>query len=160
MISEDTQKTIRRLMVKFPCSDSALMPSLCLIQKENGYVSEEDMQGLARLFGLSEARIFSVASFYTMLSMKPRGRYHIQVCTNVSCTILESETLFDYLSGRLGIREGETTPDGLFSIEAVECLGACGYAVAMMINMDHYENLDFEKAFALIESIREKERLK
>ena len=115
------------------------------------------MEDLSEILNLPEARIFSTASFYSMLNLKPGGKYHIQVCTNVSCSLIEKETLFDYISKKLGIREGESTPDGLFSLEAVECLGACGYAPAMMINADHYENLDFNKADEIIDSIREYE---
>ncbi|GBD96190.1 NADH-quinone oxidoreductase subunit 2 [bacterium BMS3Abin06] len=157
MIDKDTRITIAGFMKKFPCRDSALVPSLCLIQKENGYISGSDMEDLSEILNLPEARIFSTASFYSMLNLKPGGKYHIQVCTNVSCSLIEKETLFDYISKKLGIREGESTPDGLFSLEAVECLGACGYAPAMMINADHYENLDFNKADEIIDSIREYE---
>ena len=157
MIDRDTRKTIEGFMKKFPCRDSALLPSLCLIQKKNGYVSESDMEYLSGILNLPEARIFSTASFYSMLNLKPGGKYHIQVCTNVSCSLIEKETLFDYISKKIGIRGGESTPDGLFSLEAVECLGACGSAPAMMINADHYENLDFNKADEIIDSIRKHE---
>jgi NADH:ubiquinone oxidoreductase subunit E len=88
-----------------------------------------------------------------MLRLKPKARYHIQVCTNVSCSLLETETLFDHISGKLGIGNGEATPDGLLSLEAVECLGSCGYAPAMMINDEHYENLSFERVDEIIDTI-------
>ena len=157
MIDEHAKKTIEGFIKKFPCGDSALVPSLCLIQKENGYISESDMERLSEILNLPEARIFSAASFYSMLRLSPGGKYHIQVCTNISCSILEKETLFDYISKKLSIRGGESTPEGLFSLEAVECLGACGYAPAMMINADYYENLDFNKVDAIIDSIRKHE---
>ncbi|MBI5664353.1 MAG: NAD(P)H-dependent oxidoreductase subunit E [Nitrospirae bacterium] len=148
------KQTILGLMKKFPCTDSAILPSLCFIQKEKGHISEDDMKELSGILQFSEARIYSAASFYSMLRLKPRARYHIQVCANVSCSLLETESLLDYISGKLGIGEGEMTPDGLFSLEPVECLGSCGYAPAMMINTEHYENMSFEKADEVIEMIR------
>jgi len=157
MIDINTRKTIERFMKKFPCKESALLPSLSLIQKQNGYISTSDMKELAEILNLPQARIFSTASFYSMLSLSPRGKYHIQVCTNVICSLLDGEPLLDYISKKLGIKEGEVTPDGLFSLAAVECLGSCGHAPAMNINMKHYENLNFEKVDRILNSIvREK----
>lgn len=144
-------------MKKFPCRDTAIIPSLSLIQNHYGYVTENDMEELSRILNLPEARIFSVASFYSMLRLKAAGKYHIQVCTNLSCSLDDRESLFDYISKKLHITEGETTPDGLFSVESVECLGSCGYAPAMLVNSVHYENLDFDKVDKIIESIRKKE---
>ncbi|MBI5408335.1 MAG: NAD(P)H-dependent oxidoreductase subunit E [Nitrospirae bacterium] len=154
MINENTRKTIERFIRKFPCRDSALVPSLSLIQRENGYVSEADMEELAKILRLSEARIFSVASFYTILSLKPIGKYHIQVCSNVVCSLLDGYPLVDYIAKILGIREGETTPDGMFSLASVECLGSCGYAPALQINMEHYENLTYERIEEIVEMLR------
>ncbi len=157
MINEKMRKTIEGFMKKFPCRDSALVPSLSLIHKENGYISEDDMEELSKILKLPEARIFSAASFYSMLSLKSIGKYHIQVCTNVVCSLLDGEPLFDHISRVLSIQEGEITPDGLFSIATVECLGACGYAPAIQINMEHYENLTTQKVDKLIDSIRKRE---
>jgi len=153
MIDQDMRETIKGLMKKFPCRDSAVLPSLSFIQKTKGHISEEDMRELSGILQFSEARIFSAASFYSMLRLKPKAKYHIQVCTNVSCSLLETEPLFDYISGKLGIGDREATQDGLFSLESVECLGSCGYAPAMMINDEHYENLNFEKVDEIIEKI-------
>ena len=157
MIDETMRQTIEGIIKKLPCRDSAVVPSLSYIQKVKGHISESDMEDLAVILQFPEARIFSVASFYSMLKLRPKARYHIQVCTNVSCSLLETETLFDHISGKLGIGDGETTPDGLLSLESVECLGSCGYAPAMMINTEHYENLSFNKADEIIDAIKEKE---
>jgi NADH-quinone oxidoreductase E subunit len=154
MIDENMRQTIEELIKRLPCRDSAVVPSLSYIQKVKGFISESDMEDLAVILQFPQARIFSAASFYSMLKLKPKAKYHIQVCTNVSCSLIETETLFDYISGKLGIGDGETSLDGLFSLEAVECLGSCGYAPAMMINTEHYENLSFEKVDEIIESIR------
>ncbi len=153
MIDKEMKEIIEGFMKKLPCRDSAVLPSLSLIQKQNGYISESDMETLSGILKFPEARIFSAASFYSMLSLKRRGKYHIQVCSNVACSLAGEGYLLDYISGKLGIKEGDTTPDGLFSIEPAECLGSCGYAPVMMINMEHYENLSFEKVDEIIESI-------
>jgi NADH-quinone oxidoreductase E subunit len=158
MLDKDIRNSIEALMKKLPCIDSAILPSLSLIQKQNGYISEGDMEELSRILKFPEARIFSVASFYSMLNVRPRGKYHLQICTNVSCSIVEKETLFDYISEKLDIKDSETTPDGLFSIESVECLGSCGYARAMIVNSDHYENLNFEKVDEILNEIEKRER--
>lgn len=158
MIDDGLKQEIERLMIKFPCIDSAILPSLTLIQERKGFVSQSDMEELARMLKFSEARIFSVASFYTMLKLKPQGKYHLQVCTNVSCSLVKEKTMMEHLSQRLGISDGGTTGDGLFSLEAVECLGSCGYAPAIMINAEHYENLDFDRVDQILESLREKEK--
>jgi NADH-quinone oxidoreductase E subunit len=151
------RKAIERFTKKFPCKESALLPSLSLIQKLNGYISVSDMEELAKILNLSKARVFSTASFYSMLSLKPRGKYHIQVCTNVICSLLDGEPLFDYISKKLGIKEGEVTSDGMFSLTAVQCPGSCGHAPAMNINMEHYENLNFEKVDKILNSIMKNE---
>jgi len=157
MIDETMRQTIDGIIKKLPCRDSAVVPSLSYIQKVKGYISESDMEDLAIILQFPRAHIFSAASFYSMLKLRPKGRYHIQVCTNVSCSLFETEPLIDHISGKLGIAEGEMTPDGLFSLEAVECLGSCGYAPAMMINTEHYENLSYEKVDEIVNLIKEKE---
>ncbi len=157
MMDDKMRQTIEGIIIKLPCRDSAVVPALSYIQKEKGHISESDMEDLAVILQFPQARIFSAASFYSMLKLRPKARYHIQVCTNVSCSLLETEPLIDYISGKLGIGDGETTPDGVFSLEAVECLGSCGYAPAMMINSEHYENISFKKADNIIDSIKEKE---
>jgi NADH-quinone oxidoreductase E subunit len=156
-MEDETKKIIARLVSRFLKKESALLPVLTLLQKENGYISEDNMRYISKILNISEARVFSTTSFYSLLSLQSGGKYNIQVCTNIVCSILDDETLFDYVSKTLGIKEGEITPDGLFSITAVECLAACGYAPAMQINMEHYENMTFEKVDEIIDSIRKKE---
>ena len=148
---------IFRLSDRFPEKESAILPALCYLQNTHGYVSEEGMRTIAVALHVSEARIFGTASFYSMLNLEPEGKYIIQICTNVVCTLLTENPLFEYISNSLGIRVGEVTPDGLFSIKEVECLGACGYAPAIQINADRYENLSLEKIDGIINSIRNRE---
>ncbi len=146
--------TISRLSKRFPEKESALLPALCYLQNTYGSVSKEGMSTIAAILNVSEARVFSAASFYSMLNLKPEGKYIIQICANVVCTLLTENPLLEHISNSLGIRAGEITPDGLFSIKEVECIGACGNAPAMMINADRYENLTFEKVDEILESIR------
>lgn len=155
MIEKELRDNIESVMKTLPCMDSAILPALQLIQERHGYISEDDMEELSRILNFSEARIFSTASFYSMLKLKPKGKYHIQVCTNVACSLPGKESLYDYISEKLGIGDGEHTPDNLFSLESVECLGSCGYAPAMIINSDHYESLDFTKVDEIINAINE-----
>ena len=153
-MNEELKQLIKRLAKRFPEKESALLPALCYLQDRDGYVSKEGMRSIAVILNVSEARVFSAASFYSMLNLEPEGKYIIQICTNVVCTLLTENPLLGYISNSLGIRKGEMTPDGLFSIKEVECLGACGYAPAMQINADRYENLTFERVDEIIDSIR------
>ncbi|MBI5055553.1 MAG: NAD(P)H-dependent oxidoreductase subunit E [Nitrospirae bacterium] len=156
-MEDKTKRLIIKLIHRFPKKESALLPALSMIQKRNGHITEHDLEEIAKIMDLPEARVFSAASFYTMLSLKRIGKYHIQVCTNVVCSLLKGESLLKHLSEKLGVQEGEITQDGLFSIASVECLGSCGNAPAIQINMDHYEDMSIEKVDAMIEDIKKME---
>ena len=137
----ENEKRLQDLLAKYPTKQSALLPALYLVQDQEGWVSPEAMEFLAGRLALSAAYVESVACFYTMYNKKPVGKYHVQVCTNVSCLIVGAPTIVDRLKTRLGLEFGETTADGKFTLTEVECLGACGTAPAMQINDDYYENL-------------------
>jgi len=154
-MNNDIVKSINELLVKFPDNESALLPVLLLLQNANGYVSGKDMEILSGMLNISQSRIYSTASFYSMLNLKPLGKYNIQVCTNVVCTLLTPNPLLEYITKCIGIKIGETTSDGLFSLVGVECIGACGNAPAMMINLDRYENVTFDDVDEIIGLIRE-----
>jgi NADH-quinone oxidoreductase subunit E len=156
-MDKEFRETVIRLMERFPEKESALLPALCMLQDRKGHVSEEGMRSVAAIFKVPEARVFSVASYYSMLRLRPEGKYIIQICSNIVCTILNEHPLFDHISGALGITDGETTPDGLFSIIEVECLGACGYAPTMLINSERYENVTPDMVDEVISSIRKRE---
>lgn len=144
MISPETRSKIEALKAKYPLARSALVPALHLAQREIGYLSPEAMREVAALVGVPPVEAASVASFYTMLQRKPVGRHVIQVCTNLSCSLLGAEHLVEVLRRRLGIDVGQTTPDGRFTLETVECLGSCGTAPVMQIDDDYYENVTEE----------------
>ncbi len=159
MIDENTKGNIHRLAGKYPCSESAILPALNLIQRNNGFISREDMAGLARILGFPESRVFSVASYYSRFRLRSMGKYHIQVCSNVSCFLSGSDQLYQHMSSRLGIGEREVTEDGIFSIEKVECLGSCGYGPSMQINCTHFENLDMKTVDRIINNLRKTHEL-
>jgi NADH-quinone oxidoreductase subunit E len=139
--NESAKKELEKIMGRYPSRQAALLPALYLAQREFGYVSEEVIAYLSRLMELPKSRIFGVASFYTMFNKKPVGKYFIQVCANISCAMMGADSLFEYLSQKLGIKEGETTKDGKFTLVKVECLGACGEAPTMQVNDRYYGNL-------------------
>jgi len=130
-----------------------LIPSLQITQEENGYVTPEAVQEIARIFGLSPNEVYEVASFYTMLYKKPVGKYVIQICTNISCLLCDCEKLLAHLQVRLGIKPGETTPDRKFTLVEVECLASCGTAPVVQINEDYHEDLTIEKLDLILDSL-------
>lgn len=145
MFSEENLKKLEELKRKYPTKKSLTLPALWLAQEQFGWISEDVMKYIASLIDVPFNHIYSVASFYTMYNKKPVGKYHIQICTNISCQLMGAETLVQYLCKKLNVNVGQTTDDGKFTITEVECLGACGGAPAMQINDDYYEKLSPEK---------------
>ena len=133
---------IEELVRRYPKREAALIPVLRLVQDEFGCASPEDEAFVARTLGLKPMRVREVASFYTMLTSRPLGRHHIQVCVNLSCSLLGGVPLVAYLEEKLGIRTGETSADGRFSLSTVECLGACDRAPCLLVNFTYYGNVD------------------
>lgn len=135
-------------------SRSMILTALYIAQERYGYLSDEAMQYVAKQLGLSLKDVYSTASFYSLFRMKPVGEYVIQVCEGLSCFLNNgAERLVDYLSKKLGIRVGETTPDGKFTLEVVQCLASCGTSPTMRINDELYENLTKEKVDVIIEQL-------
>lgn len=157
MPDEPFFETLRAIEARYPDRRSALLPALYLLQEKEGYISREGMEALADHFGLSPMAVYEVASFYTMLNLKPVGRHHIQVCTNLSCSLLGGQQVASYIAERLGIEVGETTPDGAFSLSTVECLGSCGTAPVMRINDLYFENLTRARIDQILEELRDKD---
>jgi len=151
---ESAKKEMEKIMSRYPTKQAALLPALYLAQREFGWISDEVIEYLARFMDLPRARIYGVASFYSMFNRKPVGKYLVQVCQNISCAMLGAEGLFDYLSQKLGIKEGETTPDGKFTLVKVECLGACGEAPMMQINDRYYGNLTKDKVDQILAELK------
>src|ERR1043166_3840676 len=130
------------------------MPALWIAQREFGWLSLPVLEYVAELMELPLAWVTSVASFYTMYWKRPPGRWHLQVCRNLSCALRGADGIRIALGRRLGIRDGEKTPDGRFSLEEVECLASCGTAPAMQVNnAEYHENLTVERALALVDRL-------
>jgi len=140
-------------MNKYPRKRSALIPSLQLAQKEAGYLSNDTICEIARIFELTPNEVYEVATFYTMFYKKPVGKYVIQVCTNISCLLCNAEDIVSHLTGKLGIRFGETTPDGKYTLLEAECLGSCGTSPVIQINETYYEELTPEKVDQILDSL-------
>jgi len=133
---------IDRLVALYPDRRSALLPSLWVAQKEQGFVGTAAMEQIAQKVGLSPANVAGVVSFYTMYQTKPIGKYLIQVCTTLSCYLRGADRLVGHLQKKLGVEVGGTTADGKFTLVAVECLGSCGTAPMLQLNDDFHESLD------------------
>ena len=127
-------------------------------QSDQNYISEENIKTLSEEMKIPVSDIKGTASFYSMYSFIPRGKYIIRICESPPCHILGAQTIFDAVEKKLGIKVGETTKDGLFTLEATSCLGICGVAPAMMMNDEAYGNLDEKKINEILEQIQEKER--
>ena len=145
MISEAGKTRIEELKGKYPDARSVLLPALDIAQREAGYLSPDVLREVASILDVPPIEARSVASFYTMYNRTPVGTYLIQVCTNLSCSLLGSEHIVERLRQKLGIDVGETTPDGRFTLMTVECLGSCGTAPMMQVNDEYHENLTEER---------------
>jgi NADH-quinone oxidoreductase subunit E len=133
---------IAALAARYPAKPAALLPVLHLVQNERGHISADDERAVAGILGLPPVKVREVVTFYTMFRRAPVGRYHIQVCTNLSCALAGGDTLAAHLEAKLGVKLGGTTPDGKFTLTGVECLGACEKAPCLMINFEYYGDLD------------------
>ena len=135
-------KKIDEIAARYPVQQAALLPVLHLVQNEMGFLSADDERAVAERLGLLPVKVREVVTFYTMFRRSPVGKYHLQICTNLSCSLAGGDGLADHLQAKLGIKLGGTTPDGKFTLTGVECLGACEQAPCLMINFDYYGNLD------------------
>jgi NADH-quinone oxidoreductase subunit E len=141
-----------RLKKRFPegFESSLVLPCLRRIQEERGFVAEEDIDALAAYLGVPRIQIEEVLSFYTQFRRGPVGRWHLEVCRNVSCSMRGAERLLGHLQHKLGVEPGETTDDGRFTLKTCECLGSCGTAPVLVVNDEYHENMSVEKVDALL----------
>ena len=147
------EEKFQALCMRYPSTNSLTLPCLWMIQYQEGWISEEAMVYLAKRLNMSPMDIYSIASFYTMFNLKPIGKYHIQLCKTLSCMLNGSETMLAHIEKKLGIKAGETSNDGKFTISKVECLGACGGGPCMSLNDDYHENLTVEKIDEILEGL-------
>src|SRR5687767_15706226 len=155
--SDNTLKEVQRITSFYPegKQKSAVIPVLHLAQKEfGGWLSAETMDYVASVLKLLPIEVYEVATFYSMYNLKPVGKYMFEVCQTGPCMLNGSDDIIAYIGNKLGIRPGETTADGMFTLKTVECLGACGYAPRMQLGKDYREYLTKEKVDAIIEECR------
>lgn len=155
MFNQEELKEIENLKSRYETSQSALLPVLWMVQEKEGWISNDSIAEVAKVLDISYEHILGVVTFYTMFNKKKTGKFHLQICTNVSCTLRGGYELFKYISEKLGINNKETTGDGMFTIEEVECLGSCATAPMLQVNnKEYYENMSIEKADELIEHFK------
>ena len=154
MISETKRQQLDSLVTRYPEKRSALIPILHEVQAEVGYLSPEAVEWVSGYLGLSPADVMSVASFYDMLNLEPVGTHMIYVCQNLTCTLLGAEKLIRHLESRLGVRMGETTPDGKITLKRMECLASCGTAPSIQVDGVHHHQVTPEKLDALLDELR------
>jgi NADH-quinone oxidoreductase E subunit len=151
--SPEVEAEIDRHLAKYPVMRSAILPLMFIVQRERGYLDPPGVSYLAKRLKLRITDIWEVATFYSMIQIKPIGKYHIQVCKTLSCKLLGSDKITRACAEKLGIKKGETTADGRFSLSEVECLGSCGTAPMFQVNFDYYENLTPEKVGQILDSL-------
>ena len=152
------REEIEAAAARYPERRSAIMPALMIAQKEHGHLPGPVLEDVAEILGVERVWVYELATFYTLFHTEPIGRFHLQLCDNVSGMLCGSEALLKHLETTLGIRKGETTPDGAFTLSTVECLGACEMAPVMQVGDDYHGNLDTARLDALLESVRTAER--
>ena len=163
MLTEKYPDEIRTILAKYPSDQkrSAVMPLLYLAQREQGYVTKQLMSEIAEILGISSTDVASIVGFYTLYYDEAAGKYHLQVCTDLPCALRGAEEFLENLCQNLGIRVGETTPDGLVTVEAVMCLAACDKAPMFQVQsrdgLTYHENQTVESAMSLVKSWRKEE---
>jgi NADH-quinone oxidoreductase E subunit len=152
--SAEAKARIPAILSRYPTKQAATLPLLWLVQEEFGWVSEEAMTLVAETLGLPASHVFGVATFYTMYNKRPVGKYHVQVCTNVSCMLCGGNDTLRRFEQVLRIKVGQTTADNLFTLSEVECLAACGGAPAVQVNDKYYEPVGPDQVDSLVAKLR------
>jgi NADH-quinone oxidoreductase subunit E len=153
--SSDTEKQFQWLLTRYPKKEAVLLPLLHIVQTEAGWLSPEVIDYVAERMSTSSARIREVASFYSLFRINKKGKFVLQFCHNISCYMAGADELVHKAKEMLGISEGETTPDGLFTLEKVECLASCGTAPVLQVNnWDFHENLSSEKMVKILDQLK------
>jgi NADH-quinone oxidoreductase subunit E len=154
MLSEASLQRIEELKKRYQKPQSVVLEALWMWQDEHGWISEEGMKEIAGLLGIPAHHVYGVVSFYTMFNQKPVGKHKIEVCTNVSCMLRNSDRILTHIQERLQIGVGETTPDKKFTLVEAECLGSCGTAPVMQIGDEYYENLDEARVDKILNQLK------
>jgi NADH-quinone oxidoreductase E subunit len=153
---EENLKKIENEIKKYPVKQPVVMAALWIAQEQNGWISGEVMKEVASVLDMTAEDVLGIVTFYTMYHQKPMGKYHIQVCTNVSCMLRGGYEIFEQVKQKLNINNMQVTEDKLFSVEEVECMGSCGTAPMIAVNEDYYENLNEDKVEQILNSLKDK----
>jgi len=158
MLAEKYQDEIKAIFAKYPVKRSAVMPLLYLAQREAGYIQKESMQEIAQMLELDVTEVAAIVGFYTMYHDEKAGKYRIHVCTDISCALRGADSFLEHLCQNIGIKVGETTPDGLVTIEEVKCLAGCDKAPMFQLQegdtVSYHENMTVDKTMELVEALR------
>jgi NADH-quinone oxidoreductase subunit E len=154
--SEEFETRFAEMVPHYPTKRSALVPTLLYAQDEVGFLSDEVITEIASRLDLTELEVRNVISYYSMLTIEPRGKFVVQVCTNISCMVRGAEEILHHCARKLGIDHKQTTADGLFTLEEVECIGACSWAPAVQVNYDFHENLTTEGMDRILDDYRKR----
>ncbi len=153
LVTDADKGEILEIAKRYPHKRAALIPALHVVQRRHGWVPPEAMAEVAGILDTRPVEVMEVVSFYTMLNPAPVGRYHIQVCRNLSCALRGARRIAQHLSRKLGIEVGSTTPDGRFTLSEVECLGSCGTAPMLQLNDDYHEDLTEARVDEILTSL-------
>jgi NADH-quinone oxidoreductase subunit E len=156
--SEQFEARFAEMLTHYQTKRSVLVPTLLYAQDEIGFLSDEAISELAGRLELTELEVRNVISYYSMLTTHPRGKYNVQVCTNIACLLRGGDELFEHCENKFGVKHKGTTADGLFSLEEVECIGACSWAPAVQINYDFHENLTTEKLDQVLDEYKKRRK--
>lgn len=148
------REEIEKAATRYPDRRSAIMPALLIAQEAHGHLPGPVLEEVADILGVERIWVYELATFYTLFHTEPVGMFHLQLCDNVSCMLCGAEDLLKHLEAMLGITKGDTTPDGLFTLSTVECLGACEMAPVMQVGDDYHGKLDAARVDALLEGLR------
>ena len=154
MLNEANKQKLEELKKRYPTLQALVLPVLWMVQEQEGYISEESMKYVATILNVPYGHILGVVTFYTMYHAKPMGKYHIEVCTNVSCLLRGCDKIVGHLENKLGMRMGETSKDKKWTISEVECMGSCGTAPMFAVGEEYYENLTPEKVDEILEHLK------
>lgn len=156
ILTEESIAKIKEKAARYPRKKSAILPALTVAYRQVGHVDDEIYEEISKVIGVPALEIAEAATFYTMFPKKPRGKYLLQVCNNISCALMGSDSMIKYLEDKLDIKLGGTTDDNMFTLISVECLGACSTAPMIQVNMKYHENLNKERLDNLINELRAK----
>lgn len=150
----EAKRRFEEILTRYPTRQAATLPTLHLVQETWGWISPEAVLYVAELLDQTPAGVFGVVTFYNMYNTREVGRYHLQVCTNLSCMLRDAYGIYEHLCHKLGVRPGQNTPDGRFTVTEVECLGSCGTAPVVQVNNDYHEDMTVEKTDQLLANLK------